>query len=128
MKNILGRIEADFGKHSLAAMKDWDAARVREYLSNLHGIGPKTVACVMMFDLGLPAFPVDTHVARVSRRMGWAQPKTSPERIQDFLESVVPAERCGGGHLNIIEHGRKICHARSPECGECAARDLCPFA
>jgi endonuclease-3 len=127
MKEILSRIEKDFGSHSLAAMKSWDAARVREYLSNLRGIGPKTVACVMVFDLGLPAFPVDTHVARISRRLGWAEMKSPPERIQDFLESVVPPERCGGGHLNMIEHGRKICHARGPKCSECVARYICKF-
>jgi endonuclease-3 len=81
----------------------------------------------MVFDLGLPAFPVDTHVARISRRLGWAETKAPPERIQDFLEGVVPPERCGGGHLNMIEHGRKICHARGPKCAECAARYICKF-
>jgi len=127
MKVILSVIEADFGSHSLAAMKGWDAERVREYLSNLHGIGPKTVACVMAFDLGLPAFPVDTHVARISRRLGWAAEKSTPEKIQIFLEATVPAEHHGGGHLNMIEHGRRICHARGPKCPLCAVKDICRF-
>ena len=126
MKAILCKVKSDFGAFSLGEMKNWGADRVREYLSNLHGIGPKTVACVMVFDLGLPAFPVDTHVARLSIRLGWAGPKTSPERIQDFLESVVPPERCGGGHLNMIEHGRRVCRARGPECVGCVLSDICP--
>jgi endonuclease-3 len=125
MKQILDRIESDFGGHTLAAMKEWDADRVREYLSGLHGIGPKTVACVMAFDLGLPAFPVDTHVARISRRLGWAGERATPEKIQLFLEGTVPPERCGGGHLNMIEHGRKICHARNQLCAGCAVNDIC---
>jgi endonuclease-3 len=127
MKAILSDILSRFGSYSLAALKDWDGGRVREYLSGMRGIGPKTVACVMAFDLGLPAFPVDTHVARISRRLGWAGEKSSPGRIQVFLESTVPPERCGGGHLNMIEHGRKVCHARKPECGKCVASDLCRF-
>ena len=127
MKAILGRIALDFGGYTLAAMKGWEAERVREYLSSLHGIGPKTVACVMVFDLGLPAFPVDTHVARISRRLGWADKKAPPDKIQDFLESVVPPERCGGGHLNMIEHGRAVCRARGEECGACAVNGICRY-
>ena len=128
MKAILDRIYADFGEYSLSAVKDWPGGRVREYLRSLDGIGPKTVACVMVFDLGIPAFPVDTHVARVSRRLGWCQEKASPEKIQDFLERTVPPERCAGGHLNMIEHGRRACHARNAQCGECAVNDICRFA
>ena len=127
MKAILDRIYADFGEYSLSAMKSWPGGRVREYLRGLDGIGPKTVACVMIFDLGIPAFPVDTHVARVSRRLGWCPEKTSPEKIQDFLEASVPPERCAGGHLNMIEHGRKVCHSRNPQCGACAVNDICRF-
>ncbi|MCL2684516.1 MAG: endonuclease III [Synergistaceae bacterium] len=126
MKAILARIKNDFGEYSLAEMKEWDAPRVKEYLSNLHGIGPKTVACVMVFDLGLPAFPVDTHIARISGRLGWVQSKTAPERIQVFLESVIPPDRCSGGHLNMIEHGRRTCHARGAKCAECALSGICP--
>lgn len=125
MKAILAIIANDFGGYTLTRMREWDSDRVRAYLSNLRGIGPKTVACVMAFDLGLPAFPVDTHVARISRRLGWAGEKSTPEKIQIFLEKTVPPERCGGGHLNMIEHGRRICHARAPECSACVVADVC---
>ncbi len=127
MREVLERIHRDFGDYSLRAMQAWEAAAVREYLTALPGIGPKTVACVMVFDLDMPAFPVDTHVARVSRRLGWVSPQTPPEKIQDFLEATVPPARCRGGHLNMIEHGRKVCGARRADCAACAAADLCRY-
>ena len=127
MRTILEIIKRDFGAHSLHEMTGWRPEEVRAYLSNLPGIGPKTVACVMIFDLDMPAFPVDTHVARVSRRVGWVREKETPEKIQDFLESVVPPERCRGGHLNMIEHGRKQCHARKPVCATCGIASLCKY-
>lgn len=127
MKDILEIIHRDFDAYSLVAMDDWEPGNVREYLSNLPGIGPKTVACVMIFDLGMTAFPVDTHVARISRRLGWVPEKWPPEKIQDFLEEIVPAERCRGGHLNMIEHGRRVCHARKPECPVCVLQGLCDY-
>lgn len=127
MKSILATIKNDFGEYSLKGMFGWSPERVREYLSSLPGIGPKTVACVMVFDLDMPAFPVDTHVARLSKRFGWAAEKATPEKIQIFLEDTVPPERCRGGHLNVIEHGRKVCHARKPECARCNATDLCKY-
>lgn len=126
MKDILARIHQDFGSYSLKSLFSWQPAKVREYLSSMTGIGPKTVACVMVFDLDMPAFPVDTHVARLSKRLGWAPEKQTPEKIQDFLEKTVPNARCRGGHLNMIAHGRQVCGARKPKCGVCTVRALCP--
>lgn len=125
IKHILEKVPQDFGVYSLAAMKNWSPPDVREYLLALPGIGPKTAACVMAFDLDMPAFPVDTHVARVSRRLGWAEEKESAEKIQDFLEATVPHDLCRGGHLNMIEHGRKTCGARKADCAGCVLADVC---
>lgn len=127
MKQILGIIHDDFGDYTLVPMMEWDPGDVRTYLSSLPGIGPKTVGCVMAFDLDMPAFPVDTHVARISKRLGWAGEKQSPEKIQDFLESTVPPEKCRGGHLDMIEHGRKVCHARRPDCTHCVVQTMCRY-
>jgi endonuclease-3 len=127
MIEILGKIHDDFGDYSLTKMFGWAPSDVREYLLRLSGIGPKTVACVMAFDLGMPAFPVDTHVARISRRLGWAEEKASPSKIQDFLEATVPPEYCRGGHLDMIEHGRKVCRARKPDCGACSVSGACVY-
>lgn len=127
MLEILGMIHKDFGDYSLTGLRGWDAERVKEYLSALPGIGAKTIACVMLFDLEQPAFPVDTHVARFCRRMEWVEEKTMPEKIQPLLEIWVPQSRYLGGHVNIIEHGRGICKAQKPNCTACSIKGLCPF-
>ena len=89
------------------------------------GVGAKTVACVLLFDLKMKAFPVDTHVSRVARRVGVVPAKYSPEEICAELEEVVPASRCLGGHVNMIAHGRAVCHSRKPECEACVLSGIC---
>lgn len=127
---ILDIIKDNFGEYSLIHLKMSDDSEARDFLSSLPGIGAKTVACVMLFDLERPAFPVDTHIARFSRRMKWAEESLPPEKIQTLLEEWVPEERFLGGHINIIEHGRSLCHARKPKCDQCPLKrtGLCPSA
>ena len=127
MKDILLIIRADFGSYSLKAMKRWDPAKARAYLEALPGIGNKTAACVLVFDLNMSAFPVDTHVGRIARRLGWVPGNWPPEKIQAFLEETVPPGRCRGGHLNMIEHGRRVCLARKPKCSACPLQNVCEF-
>lgn len=127
MKEILAIIRKDFGEYSLAELRGWEPERAREFLGSLPGIGPKTVACVMVFDLEIPAFPVDTHVARISRRLGWVPERMPAAQIQDFLEKTVPADQKRGGHLNMIEHGRNVCAAQKPKCGACVLLGLCDY-
>lgn len=122
---ILERVYSEFHEYSLEGLKKQDTESVRNFLKKIPGIGPKTIACVLLFDLGRPAFPVDTHVARVSRRMGWAGSKTPPEEIERILESVIEEGSFLAGHLNIITHGRHICVARSPRCEECPLSNRC---
>ena len=124
---ILDTIRKTFGTYSLKELRGWEGTKVREYLSSLPGIGAKTIACVMLFDLGKPAFPVDTHIARFCRRMEWVSEKTAPEEMQVLLEKWGPRERFYGGHINIIEHGRGVCGARKPACGKCRISGLCPY-
>ncbi len=125
--NILKILHEDFGEYSLDQLANKKSGEVREYLRALPGVGAKTVACVMLFDMKLPAFPVDTHVTRVSKRVGVAPEDTSPENISQFYESVVPIPRCLGGHVNIIAHGRTVCTARNPKCEECVLAKKCNF-
>ena len=126
MLEILAIVMRCFGEHSLKNLKEKTPEEVREFLRELPGIGAKTVACVMLFDLGMPAFPVDTHIARFCRRMEWVEESLPPEEIQPLMEEWVPPFRYLGGHVNIIEHGRGICSARNPGCERCPLRFYCP--
>ncbi len=115
---------------------DWDASRLatmpideaKAWLTELPGVGPKTAACVLLFSLGRAALPVDTHVHRVSQRLGLIGAKTSAVAAHDMLEAQMPAERFYAFHVSVIRHGRRVCQARQPRCGVCVLRDRCPSA
>ena len=100
---------------------------VRRWLTSLHGVGPKTAAIVLLFSLGKPAFPVDTHVHRVSRRLGLIGPKTSREQAHEVLEALLPPEIYYTFHLNLIDHGREICKSQQPRCAACVLREHCGY-
>ncbi len=90
-------------------------------------MGPKTAAIVMLFSLDMPAFPVDTHVHRVSGRIGLRPPKMSAEKAHEHLADLLPPETYEVAHLNLIEHGRQICKAPTPRCEACMLTDLCLY-
>jgi len=120
---ILEIVLRDFGRYSISDLAGRGDAK--EYLLSLPGVGLKTAACVLLFDMKLPAFPVDTHITRVCRRIGFVPEKTSADNICAVMEREVPPSRYLGGHSNIIDHGRAICKARSPLCADCAIWGLC---
>ena len=124
---ILEVIRADFGRYSILSLADRGRDEARRYLLTLPGVGEKTAACVLVFDMGLPAFPVDTHVARVCQRIGFVPEGTPADDICALLEREVAPSRYLGGHVNIIEHGREVCKARKPLCEECVVSGLCAF-
>ena len=97
------------------------------YLRRLPGVGPKTAACVLMFDLDLPVMPIDTHVHRASIRLGLIGAKVSADKAHEIYAKVVPAEWVYPLHVNLIHHGREICHAQRPECSRCALYSECAF-
>jgi endonuclease-3 len=105
----------------------------RAWLRELHGVGPKTVACVLLFSLGMPAMPVDTHVFRVATRLALIPERAgnaamTPEKAHDLLESTVPPGDFYAFHIGLIKHGRRTCIAQRPRCPECVLVDLCPSA
>ncbi|MDR2175980.1 MAG: endonuclease III [Synergistaceae bacterium] len=122
---ILKIVRGDFGRYSILPLADRGRDAAREYLLSLPGVGEKTAACVLLFDMRLPAFPVDTHIARFCQRVGFVPGKTPAEEICRLMEREVAPDRYLGGHVNIIEHGRNICKARAPLCEKCAAAGLC---
>lgn len=123
---VLPVVKERFGGYSLKELKNWTPDDAFAFMTSIPGVGPKTAACVLAFDLAFPAFPVDTHVSRISKRMGWAEDKETPAQIQEKLECIVPPGMKIAGHLNMIQHGKQICKARAPKCPECPLRGICP--
>jgi len=128
IQGILRALQVSRGRLSLDFLARWPTARAREYLRALPGVGPKTAACVLMFNLGRAALPVDTHVHRLAARLGLIAPGASAEEAHEILESACPERLVYPFHVLMIEHGRRICRARRPMCGECPLVDLCPSA
>jgi len=125
IQEALRRITAERGEISLDFLADLPLEKARAWLLSLPGVGPKTAAIVLLFALGQPAFPVDTHVHRVARRLGLIPPGTSREKAHTLLEALIPAEIYYPLHLNLVAHGRAVCHARNPEHSRCVLREEC---
>ena len=125
IKAILTEIESREGKLSLARLQGLDDQVVAQYLCELPGVGPKTAACVLVFSMGRPAFPIDTHVHRIARRLGWIAAKATAEQAHDVLAPKVPSDIRYDLHVALIDHGRKICKPRMPRCSDCVLFDLC---
>ena len=122
---ILQRVYDDFGEYSIKKLAERQREEICSYLRALPGVGAKTVACVLLFDMKMKAFPVDTLVSRVARRVGLVPEKFSAEEICAVFEEAVPELRCLGGHVNMIAHGRAVCHSQRPECDSCVLSELC---
>lgn len=127
IKAVLETVREKFGNYSLKALEDWKTEDIRSFLVSLPGIGVKTAGIVLVFDLGREAFPVDTHITRITKRLGWVPENWTPAKIQEYLETVLDGSRFGGGHLNFLEHGRSVCGARKPKCAECTVSQWCKF-
>jgi endonuclease-3 len=101
-------------------------AQARDYLTALPGVGRKTAACVLLFAYGLRDVPVDTHVSRVGTRLGLLRAGAPFEELHDQMLALTPPGEELELHVNLLRHGRRTCHARSPACGECALARMCP--
>ncbi|MCC6179497.1 MAG: endonuclease III [Chloroflexi bacterium] len=126
IKQVLQTIHARRGEYSLDFLRAVPLGEARDWLTSLHGVGPKTAACVLLFNLDLPALPVDTHVYRVSKRLGLVGPKVSEAAAHRTLEAIVPAGEVYDFHMLLIQHGRTICKAPRPHCEVCPLADVCP--
>jgi len=125
IKAALEKIKKDTGSIDLAFLKDMEVSEARDYLISLPGVGPKTASVVLLFSFGMSLMPVDTHVNRLSRRLGFVPQKVSIEEAQHRLEEMTPREKYCSLHVNLIRHGRAVCKARSPHCDECVLREIC---
>ncbi|MDQ7795079.1 MAG: endonuclease III [bacterium] len=123
---VLHELTAPDGRVDLDDLAGLDTARAYRRLVSLPGVGPKTAACVLLFSLGRPVFPVDTHVLRLARRLGLAEKRTGPARVQEQLTAATPPGLVLSLHVNLILHGRQVCRARRPRCGACPLAGRCP--
>lgn len=124
---ILRQLTKERGKLSLDFLRRMSVEDARGYLLRLKGVGPKTAAIVLLFAMNKPAFPVDTHIFRVTKRLGWVPPRASREMAHEILEALVPPEIYYPLHLNLIEHGRAVCKAGRPRCEVCPLTNLCGY-
>ena len=127
IKELLLRLDTERGSLDLDFLHDMELEEARSYLLTLGGVGPKTAACVLLFSCGKPAFPVDTHVHRVARRLGLIGPKATADEAHRLLEEMVPPDEVYTFHVNLITHGRRICKAQRPLCEQCILAPRCDF-
>jgi endonuclease III len=137
IQEILRTISADARErpHELSLDTPFEALRwlprvpieeARDYLVSLPGVGRKTAACVLLFSYGLRDVPVDTHVSRVGMRLELLRPGASFKELHDQMLALTPPGQELELHVNLLRHGRRTCHARSPACAQCALARMCP--
>jgi endonuclease III len=127
IQQVLRAITEERGALNLDFLADLPIEQARAWLTKFNGVGPKTAAIVLCFSLGKPAFPVDTHVYRVTGRLGLRPEKMTVEQAHPHLEAVFPPETYYAAHLNIIRLGREVCNARKPLCPKCPINALCEY-
>lgn len=132
LQTLTEQQEEQGGKKTLAEyLYDELAKRETEeawrYLQKLPGVGPKTAACVMMFNLDRPSFPIDTHVHRTSQRLGLILPNVNADKAHVIFARVLPPEWVYPLHVNLITHGRRVCHAQRPACEKCTLFQVCAY-
>ena len=127
IQQVLRAITEERGSLNLDFLADLPVEEARAWLTKFNGVGPKTAAIVLCFSLNKPAFPVDTHIYRVTGRIGLRPEKMTVELAHPYLESVFPPETYYAAHLNIIRLGREICQARKPNCPQCPVIKSCDY-
>ena len=117
--DILQWLRKREGKVSLAFLKRMGEEEIKETLGGLKGIGPKTAHCLLLFGLGREAFPVDTHILRVGKRLGFIPEEIDAGKAHAWMHPLVPKGKALSLHLNLIRHGRSVCKPKNPKCAEC---------
>jgi endonuclease-3 len=127
IQQVLRSITEERGNLDLSFLADLPVEEAKAWLTRFNGVGPKTAAIVLCFGLGRPAFPVDTHIYRVTGRIGLRPERMTVEQAHPHLESLFPPETYYAAHLNLIRLGREICQARRPKCEICPIVKLCDY-
>jgi endonuclease-3 len=127
IKAALRAIHEARGDYSLEFLGDMTALDARAWLTGINGVGVKTASVVLLFSFGLPLMPVDRHVERVAQRVGLIHPKANAEQAHDHFLALLEPDEMHEAHVNMIRHGRLVCHARNPDHMACPLRDRCRF-
>ena len=123
----LRKIREERGDHSLEFLGEMTARDARDWLTGINGIAKKTASVVLLFCFGLPLVPIDRHVERVLKRVGLLPAKAIDDLSHEIALALIPPERSYEAHVNLIRHGRVVCHARNPAHELCPLRDRCRF-
>jgi len=127
IQQALAQIYAERGEYNIDFLQEMTPDEAKAWLTRLPGVGPKTAAIVLCFGYGMPAFPVDTHVHRVGKRIGFLPEKISADDAHPMMEAIVPPEEYYAFHLQMIYHGRAVCQARRPLCEQCPITAVCDY-
>ena len=127
IRDLLAWVQERYGELNLDVVCDMEIEEVFDTLCARPGIGPKTVSVMLLFACGKDVFPVDTHIHRVTRRLGLIPSNCSADKAHILMAELVPPGKSYSFHLNLIRFGREICHARTPECDRCPLSEYCPY-
>jgi endonuclease-3 len=127
IKDILNLMYKENRGLSLSFLKGWRTDKIKSWLGRFKGVGDKTIACVLLFSMRRPSMPVDTHVLRVSKRLGLVPENLNAAKAQVLLERLIPKGSTYQFHLNLIAHGRRVCKAANPLCHDCVLLENCEF-
>ncbi len=127
LQATLRRIREERGDYSLEFLGDMPALEARDWLVSIDGIGKKTASVLLLFSFGAPLMPVDRHVERVAQRVGLIGPKTTADDAHDLFLGMLQPDEMYEAHVNLIQHGRKVCHAQRPDHAACPLRPRCRF-
>jgi len=127
IQQVLRQISDERTELNLDFLLEMPVEDAKAWLARFKGVGPKTAACVLMFACGMPVLPVDTHVYRVSQRLGLIGPRTNAEKAHTELEAIVPPDDRYNFHIYVISYGRDICHAQRPQCEQCVLTKWCDY-
>jgi len=127
LRGLLQTLEAEMGTRRLSSLRTKSTAELESLLLKLPGIGLKSARCVLMYSLNRPVFPVDTHCRRVLERLGVVEPRRLSEAVQNGIQDLVPIRIRYDLHVNLVAHGRAVCHAQLPNCPSCPVRRDCAY-
>lgn len=127
LQSSLRRIREERGDYSLEFLAEMDPLAARDWLTSFDGIGRKTASILLLFCFRMPLMPIDRHVERVSHRIGLLPPKATIDEAHDLFLGVFAPDQMYEAHVNLIQHGRRLCHARRPDCASCPVRPRCRF-